>query len=591
MAYIQKTTPPPNKVLSFTLQNFAGGLNNASDQPEDNECTDMINMMFCDETLLEKRKGQEHFDELDLEEPLTFIDEFKPYNSDDVLLRATDKAFYLDDKKITDIESRINGMNHKGRYMFVDGGKLWVYGRFPQENSTYVKIHGTAIDNNVLLEVVSPADGHTRLDTSHTQGVLNVNYTDYKVYYEPCENEFKDNFKGANKVPEKPKYIVSHGGRIYLSGSEKDNDNIFISDVRSPFYFPVSLPMQLPPNSDKVVGMSVFDNAVVVGRTYDIYSISGNTNRPDMGVRPFELKRLNTHCGFASNNAVTLAHNFLFFLGSDGQFYALGSIKYDDRILLTQPISKQLDIEKYPISLDLKDIKDAYAVFFKDHWYVTIKDKVLVYSYKNRSWVLWNDLNARSFYNLKGKLIWGSDKGRTVKHSDDFYDFGKPYKCQYTTKSFDMDEANSFKQFREFFLVAHTYKEYCSDINAIFLVDYEEVEEINSVIDQIGIWGKMRWGTRFIRNNIVASIPFVLGRRGRNVKIRLENGWYISEVIEDESELENVSKKNNKLVHVFSNDKYFLFTEGEWKEVLYTELNQTMKVYQINGDYEMRGKR
>ena len=49
MAYIQRITPPPNKVLNFSLRNFAGGLNNASDQPEDNDSTDLMNVMFCDE--------------------------------------------------------------------------------------------------------------------------------------------------------------------------------------------------------------------------------------------------------------------------------------------------------------------------------------------------------------------------------------------------------------------------------------------------------------------------------------------------------------------------------------------------------------
>ena len=69
MAYIQKNTPPPNKILNFSLRNFSGGLNNASDLLEDNESSDLLNMSFVDETLLEKRKGQELFDELKLDKP------------------------------------------------------------------------------------------------------------------------------------------------------------------------------------------------------------------------------------------------------------------------------------------------------------------------------------------------------------------------------------------------------------------------------------------------------------------------------------------------------------------------------------------
>ena len=101
----------------------------------------------------------------------------------------------------------------------------------------------------------------------------------------------------------------------------------------------------------------------------------------------------------------------------------------------------------------------------------------------------------------------------------------------------------------------------------------------------------MVWGARFIRSNIVASLPFVLGRRGRNIKIRLENGWYITGEIVTLSDLESFQKKNNNLVKVLDINKYYLFTNDEWIEKPYYELNQSMKIYQINGDYEMRGKR
>ena len=142
-----------------------------------------------------------------------------------------------------------------------------------------------------------------------------------------------------------------------------------------------------------------------------------------------------------------IKHNYLLFLGSDGEFYALSSVRYDEKILSTQPISKKLNLTKYPISLTPSDYKDSYGYFYNNHWYVTIKDKVLIYSYQNRAWTLWKDLNARSFYNLDGTLIWGDYKGRTVKHATNHYDFGKPYKSYWTSKSFDMDDANSFKQF------------------------------------------------------------------------------------------------------------------------------------------------
>ena len=49
-------TPPPNKIMTFTLSNFVGGLNNRSDQLEDNEALNLLNMEFADDTLMEKKK-------------------------------------------------------------------------------------------------------------------------------------------------------------------------------------------------------------------------------------------------------------------------------------------------------------------------------------------------------------------------------------------------------------------------------------------------------------------------------------------------------------------------------------------------------
>lgn len=91
-------------------------------------------------------------------------------------------------------------------------------------------------------------------------------------------------------IPSKPSYIISHDGRLYISGSVEENDTVFISDIQTPFYFPAVLPMQLPSNADKIVGLTVFDSCVIVGRRYDIYSIRGTTNRLDAGLELFTLK-------------------------------------------------------------------------------------------------------------------------------------------------------------------------------------------------------------------------------------------------------------------------------------------------------------
>ena len=593
MAFIQQNVPPPNKIITFSLRDFSGGLNNRSDQLEDSEASSILNMKFADDTLLEKRRGQTYFDDFTTSTPVIYIDEFKPYQDGNVLVKATETHVYIEDEVLTDVNGKINGVNHNGRYMFADGHTLYVYGRFAQESSTYVKIIGTAVNDYVLLEVVSPKDGHEQLGTEHVEGVLNIDYTNFKIFYEPCENEFKDNYKGANKVPENIKFLVSHNGRLFASGNEKDDDNVFITDMRNPFYFPVSLPIQVPPNSDKIVGMIVYDNSVVIGRQHDLHAIFGSTNRPDIGFDVFQLRKINTHTGFANNDAIDIAHNYLFYLGYDGNMYALGSTRIDEKQLSTTILSTQIDLQSEPINIDIDNLNKANSTFFRDMWYVNIEDKTLVYSYRHRAWTMFTKLNSRVMYVLNNELIWGNEDGRIVTFSKNRYlDFELPYEAHWHSKMFDMDDANSFKQFREFFVVAHTYPEHNSDINIIFEIDYSDVRDKVVIKNRISVWGKSKWGDRWINRNINESLPFVLGRRGRSIKFKVINGSYLHGYVENYDELEYYQGRiEGIIVKVKSEYNFYIYTDGKWVLMSDDDLNQRMKFYQINGDYELRGKR
>ena len=219
MAYIQKTTPPINKIYNFSFKDFSGGLNNASDQLENNELSNVLNMMFCDETLLEKRNGQQYYDELELDDPILHIDYLRPYTDEDKLIRATDKEMYVGSDLVKTLAGEMTGVNHMNQYIFADGDKLYAYGKFPQASeSPYVEVIGTAVDDYVVMEIVSPADNHAKLGTTHVKGLTKYNYTNKTITYEPCELEYADTYQGANKVPTGVKFVVSRKGfYIYLA--------------------------------------------------------------------------------------------------------------------------------------------------------------------------------------------------------------------------------------------------------------------------------------------------------------------------------------------------------------------------------------
>jgi len=592
MAFIQKVVPPPNKVMNFSLKDFSGGMNNRSDQIKDNEASVVKNLMFADDTVLETRWGQKYYNDKVYDGEVIYIDEFKPYNDENQMIYATINTMYIGDKEIP-LKGRPCGVNHLGKYYFSDGEKLKVYGKFDDEASTYCRLIGTPITDYEVYDVVSPPVDHERLGTEHKQGVKVIDYTNKKVYYEPCENEFTDPYNGANKVPEKVKYIVSHGDRLYASGNDKDDDMIYITFSKNPLYFPSALPIQIPPTSDKIIGMHVFDDSVVIGRENDIYTLTGKTNEPNLGIEVYKLKKLNTHAGFASHQAISIAHNYLIFLGSDGNVYGIRNTRTYERDLATTILSRTIDLTAYPIECKKEDYSSATAFFDNDEWYLTVGDKTMVYNYRHMAWVMYEGLKMRSVYCKDGEWIWGRPEGRIATFDKEtFKDFGEPYEVLWYSKPFDMDDANSYKHFREFFIVAKTFPQHLSDIYVTFEIDYADVKDRVVIENQIARWGYSKYGDRFINREINESVPFSIGRRGRSIRFKITNNYDLDGTVDTYADLENYPRKREGLlVKVKDEDLYYLYRNRTWTPIESEQLNQRMKIFQINGDFEMRGKR
>lgn len=77
------------------------------------------------------------------------------------------------------------------------------------------------------------------------------------------------------------------------------------------------------------------------------------------------------------------------------------------------------------------------------------------------------------------------------------------------------------------------------------------------------------------------------------MKFTLSNGFFLQGEVEKESELSSFANANfNEMVFAKDTGKYFLYTNtGEWTPLDESDFDQPMRVYQINGQYENRGKR
>jgi hypothetical protein len=173
-----------------------------------------------------------------------------------------------------------------------------------------------------------------------------------------------------------------------------------------------------------------------------------------------------------------------------------------------------------------------------------------------------------------------------------YKDLGKPYQSYWYSKTMEMDDPTSFKQFREFYVVAQVYETSVSTINFKFEIDNVDVDDKSKLTNQNSVWGKSKFGDRFINRNIIASLPIIIGRRGRTLKFKLSNGYFQTGSVATYTDLLVLPGiREGMLYFVTDTSKYYLYTDLVWTEQTSDDLYQPMKFYEVSGQYEFRGKR
>lgn len=593
MAFIQKNLPPPIKTQSFVFNDFTGGLNNVTSDEllKDNETQDILNMTFNEEGTMDKRRGTVKYDNFNYNDSITFMDKFRTNTGDDKLIVCTNTELYVDKVKLCDVTKTISGITYLNNYYFVDSNSIRIYGKFPQVDSgEHIKIIGTPVVDYTLMTIVNPPV-YTPLGASFTVGVWKYNYTSNIIWYEPCQQELDDTYKGTNLLPTNPSIICMHGNRLFLDGDLINPGNIFISDILNAFYFPVGLPIQLPPNGQAITGMKVFMDSVVAGRHDDLHVIYGNTNRTTLQ-DVFTLKKINAHTGFMNNNSISEAHNYLFYLGSDAVVYKMHTTQTDVNVLATSELSQKLDLFKYPIELDYDKMKNCCSVFDNDKFYLFHSTVTLVYSYKFMAWTLYKGVTVSCSIRLDNELFLGSIDNFIYISSEGYDDSGIPIVAYRSSKMFDFGYSSNYKQFKELYIIAHVFDGFLSDINIRYEIDYVDVMQISTIANQIGRWGKAKFGERFLTRNISPSLPITIGRRGRKLRIIIMSGEYIKETVPTFTDLEKILVPVYKSLYRTSDTGIFYrYAFGEFTIVPTDELYQPLRVYEINGEFTVKGKR
>lgn len=552
--FLQDNNVPASKIQSFTIKNYTGGLRNVGEF-SDIDARDINNMMFTDGVYMEKRTGITDSGDInaitDTDKIITFRDIYKPYTGNPVELVFTNSKMYKIVNKVPtfvrNVSGKVQGTNFYGKYYFVDGLNIFMY------------------DGTTCLPLKDPPAGYTPAPAPAKKGTFKSDANNF--WYEPCAAEVADVFLGENVIPKKPKYIVSRKNRLYVSGCLDDPNNVYITDIENGQYFAVLLPMQPTPNGEKVVGLKVFQDVLIVAREESMFAIYGVTNRTTFS-DVFTMKQITTHTGCASGDSMSIANNYLFYLGTDGIVYRMMTPLTDVRQLTTAILSAKLDLYKAPFSLEDVDMKSAISLYHNNNYYLNIGSKLLIYNYTFQAWTLYTSVNPKFMYIKSNKVYFSRDDGKlyrfkvynseiqesdpqeekdeTLKaYADTINSVDSAIDAYYTTKRFDLGQPTYFKFFRDIYVIAKTFKFLKSQADITFEIDYADVKNKFSAQNSMSIFGQTFFGDLFINKDIVESLPSRIGRRGRTISMKIQNN------------------------------------------IIY----QPMKIMEVSGDYTLRGRR
>jgi len=578
MKYVQHNIPSPNPTYPFNFSNFQGGFNNRDSYTEiaDNQSPATLNIdLFKEAGVIQSRGGSEVY----VGNGTRVIDNF--YIREEVLHSFTsDGKFEVGGVEVG--TTALNGVEYtdfNNFLMYLDGENIRYYGIFPQANSTYITIIGTPVTGKTVMKLVSTTAGYTPLDTTHLIGKTIYNYTLGTVEYQPCTNEVNDEYKGVSFPIFTSTVLINRNDRVYMAGgSGNDKYTIAISEIDNPFYFPVSVQLGLEPNGDEVRGLFNFHDVTIVGRGNDIYAIYGSTNRTDLGVGVYNIKRINTHTGFRNRKCHCMVNNYMFYLGNDGNVYGMYTPQTDVQQLTTSIINRVVDLRGRGINATEVELSSATCLFDGNYFWLNVGQYTLIYSYLYQAWQVWSFINEGNVWN--DERVWNDEEtwidggagsynnshfiNRMFKYDNKVYlacvdgyvftynfekevDYNGGTVLQYHyTKQYDMGYRSRQKVWKSINAVTYYYEAIRSTINVDIHVDFTALDGVFDILSSVPRWGEAVWGSsKFSAVEIGNSTPILVNGRGRLIQF------------------------------VFGNNN-----NGE-----------RFKVFEINGEYELRGFR
>ena len=611
---VRVSMPTTSSRLNFVLNDFSGGLvNNVNDaKMKDNQSPDMLNMMFRVDGLLQKRPGTVFIQDTPFGSDLLQAFTYEYSANKEIIMYLTHDGLYYKTYEGMHKVWENSGVNirhthYMGTLIFTDGFYIYQYDhsakstyKFVNPPSEYVPIEKPAIEG-----------------VEKTKHIKNIEETAfYEKWYEPCEYELEDGYKGTNYIPPVIDCIKIHKDRLYITGGSFAPNMIWISDILNPCYFPSGLPLQTPPDDDVITALHTFNDALIVGRRDSIFAIFGSTNRED-SINQYNMVQINSHTGMANHRSADIVYHMMFFAGSDGNFYKLNPPTTSNDTLSTSKLNTYLDLSMPPFNLGTGYNKGARTVFdsINGLWYVQFGSDTLVYNYQLYAWTRYNRIEALNFFKINnvvhfcrrtGHVYRFASKEGNQKYYDEYYDpdagcvIELPVVAYWTSRNMDMGVPARVKQFRDTYVTSEAFEDYVTTVNVKYEVDYVDISDKFVIENEISKWDKAQFDKhKFTSRNIDRSLPLMVNRRGRTIKVYFGCGykyWGSMEVLPapgliPENELVYVRSEGKLYLRVARRNEYDTKNERYFMEFPKSELNQALLVHNVMGIYELKGYR
>lgn len=347
----------------------------------------------------------------------------------------------------------------------------------------------------------------------------------YLTWYEPCQNELEYGGLGENYFPSNPKNLTIFKSRLCTTGDYGQKNEIRMTNVNNPLYFPAALSISVNPNGNEVVDMFEFDGALIIGRDKDIYALYGNSSSLSSD-QMFAVKKMDANIGMIGYKCGALINNYYIFLGTDGKLYKMTTPTTNVEYLMIKPITTFIDLFKKPLELSYEQMKSCNCVSYKNHIYWLIGDKVLVYSYDNMSFTYFTGWNATCLYTNGLDFFFGDEYGNRCKWNKDVYnDCGKAIKANLRTKTYTMHSPVSYKYFEQMCMTFGRHMSYDSNITMQVFADNRRrvIREVHPVWEN-SLYDDAQW-----KINHFAALPYqktdwmMLNFRSRTISFLFEN--------------------------------------------------------------------